>query len=217
MNTIRLILADDHALLRAGVRTLLQSMEGIEVVAEAADGREALERVDALRPQVLATDIGMPGLNGLELTARVTQSHPDTRVLVLSMHSAEHYVRQALRFGALGYLLKDSMPTELELAVRAVARGESYLTPAVSKHVVTNYVNGWSADAGPLERLTPRQRETLQLLAEGRSTKEIARTLTISIKTVETYRSQLMDRLAIHDFAGLVRFAVRMGLVQSEN
>jgi DNA-binding NarL/FixJ family response regulator len=133
------------------------------------------------------------------------------------MHSAEHYVRQALRFGALGYLLKDSMPTELELAVRAVARGESYLTPAVSKHVVTNYVNGWSADAGPLERLTPRQRETLQLLAEGRSTKEIARTLTISIKTVETYRSQLMDRLAIHDFAGLVRFAVRMGLVQSEN
>jgi DNA-binding NarL/FixJ family response regulator len=212
-----MVLADDHTLLRAGLRSLLQGVDGLEVVAEAADGREALERVDRVRPNVLVADIGMPGLNGLELAARVTRTHPDVRVLILSMHASEEYVCRALRAGAAGYLVKDSAPAELAVAVKAVARGETYLTPAVSGHVVRNYLDRLGADASPLELLTPRQREILQLVAEGKSTKEVARTLNISVKTVETHRAQLMDRLAIHDVPGLVRFAVRVGLVPSEN
>lgn len=216
MTPIRLMLVDDHALLRAGLRSLLRDVEGIEVVAEAADGREALERVENLQPNVLTADIGMPGMNGLELTARVTKGYPNVRVVILSMHAAQEYVCHALRAGAVGYLLKESAPAELEVAIRAAARGETYLTPSISHHVVRGYVNRL-AENGPLDVLTPRQRETLQMIAEGRSTKEIARTLSVSVKTVETHRQQLMARLAIRDVAGLVRFAVRVGLVQSDN
>ena len=211
-----MVLVDDHALVRAGLRALLQKLPGVEVVAEAVDGREALVAIKAFKPDVVLMDISMPGLNGLEAAAVATRDYPESRVLILSAHSSEEYVGQALRAGASGYLLKDAATVELELAIMAVARGETYLSPAVSKHVISNYVRRVGGEAGSLELLTPRQRETLQLVAEGKSTKEIARILHVSVKTIETHRAQLMDRLDIHDVAGLVRFALRVGLVKND-
>jgi len=216
MKPTRVLLADDHALVRAGIRTLLQNLAGIEVVAEASDGREALNLVKAHRPDVVLMDITMPELNGLEATARIVKDYPSVRVIVLSMHASEEYVWQALRAGAAGYLLKDADTAELELAVKAVARGESYLSPAVSKHVIGDYIRRTGGETSSLELLTPRQREILQLIAEGHTTKDIARILEISVKTVETHRMQLMERLDIHDIAGLVRYALRVGLAKSD-
>jgi DNA-binding NarL/FixJ family response regulator len=216
MPPIRVVLADDHALVRAGLRSLLQETPDIEVVAETGDGREALALLKTHRPHILCTDIRMPGLNGLELTARAAKDFPQVRVLILSMHTTEEYVHQALRAGAKGYLLKDSAPGELALAIRAVARGETYLTPSISKFVIDNYLQRLNGETSPLDSLTPRQREILQLIAEGHTTKEIARALDVGVKTVETHRAQLMDRLDIHDVAGLVRFAIRVGLVQPD-
>jgi len=201
---------------RAGFRALLQNLPGIQVVAEASDGREALRLIAEHRPDVVLMDIAMSGLNGLEATARVTQEHPGVRVVILSVHTSEEYVLQALRVGAAGYLIKDAALTELDLAIRAVARGETYLSPAVSKYVITDYLRRTTSSAGPLEQLTPRQREILQLIAEGHTTQQIAHILGLSVKTVETHRSQLMDRLDIHDIAGLVRYAIRVGLVTAE-
>lgn len=213
---IRVLVADDHALVRAGIRALLQALPDIEVVAEAGDGREILPLIETHHPDVVLMDIAMPGMNGLEAAARVARDCPAVRVVILSMHASEEYVLQALRAGAGGYLLKDAATPELELAIRAVARGETYLSPRVSKHVVAEYIQRVAGEAGPLELLTPRQREVLQLLAEGRTTKEIAQRLDISVKTVETHRAQLMARLDIHDVAGLVRYAVRVGLVSPD-
>lgn len=213
MNAIRIVLADDHALVRAGVRSLIASIPGAEVVAEAGDGHEVLALVDKWRPRLVLMDIAMPGLNGLEATARLTKSHPETSVIILSMHAAEEYALQALRAGAAGYLLKDADLSELEFAITAVARGQTYLSPAMSKHLVTDYRRRLAEQADPLDRLTPRHREVLQLIAEGQTTKDIATRLKLSVKTVETHRAQLMDRLDIHDVAGLVRFAIRVGLV----
>lgn len=216
MKPIRVVLADDHALVRAGFRALLSSLPGVEVVAEATDGREALELIKAHHPDIVLMDITMANLNGLEAAARAVKEFPSVRIIMLSAHSNEEYVGMALRAGASGYLVKDSGTAELELAIKAVARGETYLSPAVSKHVITDYVRRVGGEAGSLELLTPRQRETLQLIAEGKTTKEIARTLHVSVKTVETHRSQLMDRLDIHEVAGLVRYAIRVGLVKSD-
>lgn len=213
MRPIRVMLVDDHHLFRAGVRAILQSIAHIEVIGEASDGRDALALVASLRPQVLLIDIGMAGMNGLEATGRVTEEFPEVRVIILSMHATEQYVGQALKAGAAGYLLKDSAPVELEMAIRAVARGESYLSPAVSRHVVSAYLQRTGPGVNPVEQLTPRQREILQLIAEGRTTKEIGRILGISVRTTETHRMQLMNRLDIHDVAGLVRYAARVGLV----
>jgi DNA-binding NarL/FixJ family response regulator len=158
----------------------------------------------------------MPEMNGLEATKRITKDYPKVRVIVLSMHASEEYVWQALQAGACGYLLKDASAEELEIALRAVMKGETYLTPAISKHVVSAYIRRVSGETGSVEVLTPRQREVLQLIAEGYSTKEIAQKLDIGIKTVETHRSQLMERLDIHDLAGLVRYAIRNGIVRPE-
>lgn len=216
MTSIRVLLADDHALVRAGFRALLQSLPDMEVVAEAGDGREALRLIDLHRPDVVLMDIGMPGLNGLEAAARLAEESPQIRVIVLSMHATEEYVLRALRAGAVGYLLKDAGTAELELAVRAVVRGETYLSPAVSKHVIAEYIQRVSGEPDPLEQLTPRHREILQLIAEGQTTRGIAQTLGLSVKTVETYRSQLMERLDIHDIAGLVRYAIRVGLISPD-
>ena len=213
---IRVLLADDHTLVRAGIRSLLENMVGIEVIAEASDGRDALRLVRAHRPDVVLMDIAMPGLNGLEAAARIAKKFPNVRVVILSMHVNEEYVLQALRAGAAGYMVKGADAAELEIAIRAVARGETYLSPMVSKHVVTDYIQRISGETSPLELLTPRQREVLQLIAEGYSTKKIARTLKISVKTVETHRMQLMERLDIHDIAGLVRYAIRVGLVRPD-
>ncbi len=210
---IRILLAEDHALVRAGIHALLDRLPGIQVIGEAADGREALARVAADRPDILLLDLTLPVLGGLQVLARLSLEHPHVRAIVLSMHDNEEYVSQALRSGAAGYLLKDSSPGELELAIRAVARGGSYLSPFVSRHVVAGYVRQGAPERSGLERLTSRQLEIVQLIAEGRTNPEIAAELGLSIKTVELHRSQLMDRLSIHDVPGLVRFAVRTGLV----
>ncbi|MFN7941807.1 MAG: response regulator transcription factor [Thermoanaerobaculia bacterium] len=216
MSPLGVLLVDDHALVRAGFRALLATLPGVEVVAEAGDGQAALALVEQLRPRLVFLDIALPGLNGLEVAARLKQSHPETKVLVLSMHSNEEYVLKALRAGAAGYLLKDASVAELELAVQAVARGEIYLSPSVSRQVVDSYVERVGAETTIAPALTPRQREILQLVAEGHSTKTIAGRLGVSVKTVESHRAQLMERLAIHDLAGLVRYAIRIGLVQPE-
>lgn len=213
MNAIRVILADDHTLVRAGLRKLLESIPDLTVVGEARDGLELLTLVEQLQPDLVLLDIAMPGLNGLEAAARMARSWPRIRVLILSMHQGEEYVRQALRSGAAGYLLKDAAPLELELALKAVLAGETYLSPAVSKGVVNDYVQRLRDDDATGSGLTPRQTEVLQLIAEGHSSKEIARRLDLSVKTVETHRSQLMKQLDIHEVAGLVRYAIRMGLV----
>lgn len=216
MTPIRVLLADDHTLVRAGVRGLLQGLQGIEVVGEAGDGHEALRLVEALRPDVVLLDVGMPGLNGLEVAGRLATLDPSIRVIILSMHTSEEYVLRALRAGCAGYLLKASAVAELEVAVRAVVRGETYLSPAVSKRVVDDYVSRTGGAVDPLEALTPRQREILQLAAEGHSSKEIAERLGLSYRTVEAHRSQLMERIGVHDLAGLVRFALRVGLINPE-
>jgi DNA-binding NarL/FixJ family response regulator len=213
MSTIRIILTEDHTIVRAGIRALLENLDGVTVVGEAGDGREALRLVEAHHPDIVLMDIAMSGLNGLEATTRITKEYPDVRVIILSMHASEEYVLQALRAGAVGYLLKDAGTAELELAIRAVAREETYLSPAVSKHVVADYVRRVGGEPSSLERLTRRQREILQLVAEGQSTQEIAQMLNISVKTVESHRAQLMERLDIHDVASLVRYAIRVGLI----
>jgi DNA-binding NarL/FixJ family response regulator len=213
VKSVRVLLADDHTLVRAGLRKLLESLPGVEVVGEASDGLELLELAAQLQPQVVLMDIAMPGLNGLEATGRIMKAWPATRVLILSMHQSAEYVRQALRQGAVAYLLKDSAPMELELALKAILAGETYLSPAVSKGVVSDYVQRLRSEEQPEDALTPRQREVLQLIAEGQSTKEIARRLNLSVKTVETHRTQLMKHLNIHEVAGLVRYALRAGLV----
>jgi DNA-binding NarL/FixJ family response regulator len=216
MQPIRILIADDHNLVRAGIVALLKSIDGVSVIAQAGDGREALEMTLSERPDIALLDIAMPKLNGMEVAARISKESPQVRVLMLSTYVNEEYVLQALRAGAVGYLVKGADTPELELALKALMRGESYLSPAISKHLITDYAKRIGGEAGSLELLTPRQREVLQLIAEGHSTKEIAHQLKISIKTVETHRSVLMERLDIHDLAGLVRYAVRVGMVASE-
>jgi DNA-binding NarL/FixJ family response regulator len=215
---MRVLLADDHTLVRAGIRALLQSLPDVEIVAEASDGREALALLEKEKPDVALVDISMPALNGLEVAARVAAASPRTRLVILSMHGDPGHVAQALRAGVSGYLLKDAAVDELPVLLRAVARGETYLSPAISKQVVAGFLQRGTDGAGPQgdDRLTPRQREILQLIAEGKSSKEVAHVLDISLKTVETHRAQIMERLEIRDLAGLVRYAVRTGLVSSD-
>ncbi|MCW5642820.1 MAG: response regulator transcription factor [Rhodoferax sp.] len=217
MTPARVVLADDHTLVRAGLRKLLESLPEVTVVGEADDGLALLAMVQQLHPELALLDIAMPGLNGLETAARLSRTAPGLRVLMLSMHQNEEYVRQALRNGAAGYMLKDAAPMELALAVRAVLRGEVYLSPSVSKGVVSDYVQRLRSEEPSGTGLTPRQTEVLQLIAEGHSSKEIARRLSLSVKTVETHRSQLMKQLDIHEVAGLVRFAMRNGLVSPDH
>jgi DNA-binding NarL/FixJ family response regulator len=210
------VVVDDQPLIRSSLRALLDDAEDITVVGEAGDGQEALRLAETLRPDVVLLDVGMPGLNGLDVAGRLAALDASIRVLILSMHTSEEYVLRALRAGCAGYLLKGSAVSELEVAVRAVARGETYLSPAVSKRVVDDYVTRTGGATDPLDALTPRQREILQLAAEGHSSKEIAQRLGLSPRTVDAHRAQLMERLDLHDLAGLVRFAVRVGLVTPE-
>jgi len=215
MIAVRVLLADDHALVRAGIRALLQDLEGVTVVAETGNGAEVLELARTHRPDVVLLDISMPGSSGLDVSVQLERELPEVRVVVLSMHANEEYVLQALRSGAVGYMLKDSATAELELALKAVMQGETYLSPPISKQVVEGYVQRVGAEQPASEKLTPRQREVLRLIAEGHSTKEIAYRLELSVKTVETHRAQLMERLQIRDIAGLVKYAIRSGLASS--
>lgn len=213
---IRVVLVDDHVLIRAGLKALLHSLANIQVVGEASDGHEAVDVVEKLEPDVVIMDIAMANLNGLEAASRVTKQWPKVKVIILSMHANEEYVGQALDAGATGYLLKGAEPAELELALKAVVRGETYLSPSISKQLVQDYLSHRKEKLGSTVELTARQREVLQLIAEGCSTKDIANKLGLSVKTVDTHRTELMRRLDIHDVAGLVRYAIRRGLVSTE-
>lgn len=216
MKPIRVLLVDDHALVRTGLRALLEAFAGVKVIAEAADGKEAFLLAAEHQPDIVVMDITMPGLNGFDATARIARKLPQTRVLVLSMHTDEQYVAMALKAGAKGYLPKDASSAELELAVHAVARGDTYLSPPIAHPVVKEFVQRGGERRAPLDRLTSRQREVVQLIAEGHTTKDIAQRLGLSVKTVEAHRAQLMERLEIHDVASLVRWAIRSGLVAPE-
>lgn len=223
MKKIRVLLADDHNLVRAGIRALLANVPEIQVVAEAADGRQIRALVLKDKPDVVLMDIAMPELNGLDATAQLLREFPQLRIIILSMHATEGYVLKALRAGASGYLLKGAATAELPLAIQAVAQGETYLSSAVSKHVIEAFKRGARDDskqndtpAGTQQELTPRQREVLQLIAEGHSTKEVAQKLGISVKTAKTHRTELMRRLDLHDITGLVRYAMQNGLVAPE-
>jgi DNA-binding NarL/FixJ family response regulator len=218
---IRVLLADDHALVRSGIRSLLSGAAGVEVIGEAANGWEALRLARELKPNVVLMDISMPELNGLDATARIASIEPKCDVIILSTHGGESYVMEALKAGASGYLLKSASVDELCRAIRCVVRGERYLSPEVSKHVINMALTGQLPGAAggaqsSLASLAPRQREVLQLIAEGKSTRDIAERLSLSEKTIEMYRSQIKERLDIYDIAGLVRYAIRVGLISAD-
>jgi DNA-binding NarL/FixJ family response regulator len=220
MEVIRVLLIDDHELVRSGIKALLEKSEDIRVVGEAGEGHEALACIKETNPDVVLLDISLPGLNGLEVAAKARKDSPRLRIVFLSMHSNEEYVLQALKIGASGYVLKQSSTRELELAVRSAKKGETFLSPAISNTVVSDYMarlkggNVKKPGANPYEVLTSRQREILQLIAEGFSSKEIAQKLGLSINTIEVHRANLMDRLNIHDIAGLVRYAIQTGIIE---
>jgi DNA-binding NarL/FixJ family response regulator len=216
-NTIRVVLADDHPIVRAGIRTELEKLPRTVVVGEATDGREALELVRSAKPSVVFMDISMGGLNGLEATARIRREFPQVRVIVLSMHQNEEYFWQALKAGAAGYLLKKAAITELGAAIERVMAGEIYLAKEMSAQLLKKLpLQHIAHQKTPLESLSERQREILQLIAEGQTTKAIALVLQISPKTVEYHRAKLMELLSIYDVPGLVRFALKSGLIAQE-
>jgi DNA-binding NarL/FixJ family response regulator len=208
----RVLISEDHTLLREGLKSLLQK-EGIEVVAEAADGRSAVQLAKKVSPDVGILDISMPVLNGIEATQQISREVPQAKVIVMSMHSESHFVLGALRAGAAGYLLKDAAFEELLVAVRSVLKGQTYLSPAIAGIVVKASARHTSSKREFLHRKTSsREREVLQLLVEGKSTKEIASTLYVSVKTIETHRKQIMDKLKLHSIAELTRYAIREGI-----
>ncbi len=218
--TVRVLLVEDHALVRAGLAAMLRRLPGIEIVGEAANGHDALRLIKESRPTLVLTDIALPSLNGIEVLARITKEYPEVRVIMLSMHVDEEHVRHALQLGASGFLAKDSTPEELVLAIDVMERGGIYLSSKITSLVIKVYAESTDTpniqhtqrESEPLSRLTSRQREILQLVAEGHSTKEIATLLKVTTKTVEVHRLQLMKRLNIHNIAGLVRYAVRYGV-----
>ena len=210
MKRIRILLADDHAVVRQGFKMILSAQPDMEIVGEAGNGRQAVELAEQLRPDVVVMDVAMPELNGIEATRRLGESAPHTRVVALSMHKDSVYVREILRAGARGYLLKDSGAADLVSAVRSVASGESYLSPAVSSAVLEDYRRHVT---NPIDLLTSREREVLQMLAEGKTNKEIAGILNLSVYTVDAHRGRIMEKLNLHSINELVRFAVRNGLI----
>jgi DNA-binding NarL/FixJ family response regulator len=207
---LRVLLADDHDVVRQGFRALLER-EGVEVVGEAADGREALRLAEALQPDVAVLDLSMPGLNGLDAARTMLQSRPKLGVVLLTMHNDEQHIIAALRAGVRGYVVKTQAAAALTEAIRQVAEGLTYLTPSVTRLVVDAYLAGRDAPPNPL---TPRESEVLQLVAEGRTTKEVAGLLKLTVKTAESYRARIMEKLDIHETAGLVRYAIRRGIIQ---
>ena len=212
---IRTLIADDHALVRAGIRALVEKIKGVTVIAEAGKGNEAVELINELKPDLVLLDITMPDGSGFDVLHHLTKNFPDSRVIVLTVHEAGEYAIRALREGAAGFLPKSAASTELEQAINTVMKGETYISPETSRKTLLEYGKG-TTKRDQLANLSPRQREVLRLIAEGRTTKQIAQTLEISVKTVETHRSQLMERLDIHDVAGLVRYAIIVGLINVE-
>jgi len=215
---VRVLLADDHAVLRDGLRLLIEAGGDVKVIGIAADGLQAVREVQRLNPDVVVMDISMPKLDGIEATHQICRGCPDSRVIILSVHSTSEHIYRALRAGARGYLLKESAGEEVVEAVRAVYAGRQYFSPAISEIMVRAYVHQHEASYGksPLERLSPREYEILRFLAEGLSNQEIAESLGLSVKSVETYRSRMMQKLGIHDLASLVKFAIEHGLTTLE-
>jgi two-component system response regulator NreC len=207
---IRVLLADDHAIVRKGLSMLVNAQSDMEVAAEAASGEEALREAQRVQPDVVVMDVSMPGMNGIEATRRLLEMLPRTRVIGLSMHKDLVYVRELLRAGASGYLVKDCDDAELLLAIRAAARGEAYLSPAATAAVLTDYRRNVTS---PVDLLTSREREVLVMIAEGKTNKEIASALNLSVYTVESYRGSLMEKLNLHNAGDVVRFALRNGLI----
>jgi two-component system, NarL family, response regulator NreC len=212
---IRLVLADDHVVLRSGLRALLEHNADFQVAGEAGDGRELLKLVEELEPDVVVTDIGMPSLNGTDATAQITARHPGVRVIMLSMHSDEAYVLRALKAGARGYLLKESAEADLIAAIRAVHAGKAFFSPAISALLVEDYVRQLrDMDVeDSYDLLSPREREILQLVAEGKSNKEVANLLNLSVYTVETHRGNILQKLNLHSVPELILYAVRKGVI----
>ena len=211
MKRIRILLADDHPVVRPGFKMILDAQPDMEIVGEAGNGREAVELAESLKPDVVVMDVAMPELNGIEATRRVAASVPHARVVALSMHKDSVYVREVLRAGARGYLLKDSGANDLVAAVRAVAQGEGYLSPGVSDAVLDDYRKHVT---NPIDLLSSREREVLQMLAEGKTNKEIAGVLNLSVYTVDAHRGRIMEKLNLHSINDLVRFAVRNGMIE---
>ena len=219
MGNIKVLLADDHTIVRKGLCALLDGEADIEVIGEAEDGREAVKLAGELHPDIVVMDIAMPGLNGLEATKQLRKLYPEMKILILSMHANEEYVIQTLRAGAEGYLVKKAAPSELVLAIKAVYQGNSFLSPSISRAVIDDYIRRTDEigeGEGTFKDLTARETEVLQLIAEGRKTREIAELLYISIKTVETHRAHIMDRLDIHSTAELTQYAIRKGIISSD-
>ena len=210
MKRIRILLADDHAVVRQGFKMILGSQSDMEIVGEAGNGREAVELAENLKPDIVVMDVAMPELNGIEATRRMATAVPHARVVALSMHKDNVYVREILRAGARGYLLKDSVAGDLVSAIRAVAQGEGYISPAVSNAVLDDYRKHVT---NPIDLLSSREREVLQMLAEGKTNKEIAVVLNLSVYTVDAHRGRIMEKLNVHSINELVRFAVRNGLI----
>lgn len=210
MKRIRILLADDHAVVRQGFKMILSSQSDMEIVGEAGNGREVVELAENLKPDIVVMDVAMPELNGIEATRRLATSVPHARVVALSMHKDNVYVREILRAGARGYLLKDSVAGDLVSAIRAVAQGEGYISPAVSNAVLDDYRKHVT---NPIDLLSSREREVLQMLAEGKTNKEIAVVLNLSVYTVDAHRGRIMEKLNVHSINELVRFAVRNGLI----
>lgn len=208
---INVLLADDHVMVRKGFRLILETQPDIRIVGEASNGREAVELAESLQPDVIVMDVAMPELNGIEATRRIITAAPRARVLALSMHKDSVYVREILRAGARGYLLKDAVDSDLLNAVRAVARGEGYLSSAVSDAVLSDYRKHVR---DPLDLLSSREREVLQMIAEGKTNKDIANSLNLSVYTVDAHRGKIMEKLNLHSTGELVRFAVRNGLIE---
>jgi two-component system response regulator NreC len=217
MNPIRILLADDHTVIRRGLRALLERQNGFAVVAEAADGREAVETAAAVGPDVAVIDIGMPNLNGIEAARRITEKRPETAIVILSMHADESYVLRALKSGARGYLLKDSPEEDLINAIRAVHTGKAFFSPEISKMLAEDYMRQMRQRGveDSYELLTPREREILQMLGEGNSNKEVATKLNLSLHTVETHRGNILEKLNLHSTAEMILYAVRKGIVAS--
>jgi DNA-binding NarL/FixJ family response regulator len=212
---------DDHSLMRAGIKALLNSFDAVTVVGEAGDGQIALKLIKELSPDVVLMDISMPVLNGLEVAARARKESPRTKIIFLSMHGGKEYVMRALEVGAAGYVLKDAETSELEFAIKSAVKGEVYLSPAVSAKMIEDFMFRKTDESKnvptPYEQLTSRQREILQLLAEGYTAKQIAEKTKLSINTVETHRTNIMNRLNIHDVAGLTRYAMAKGIILPDN
>jgi DNA-binding NarL/FixJ family response regulator len=216
--SIRVFIADDHAVVRDGLRLILDAQEDITVVGEAADGRQAVDKASKLKPDIVLMDIAMPGLNGIEATQQILEILPAVKVIILSMHSSTEHVSRALKAGALGYLLKESAGKDVVNAVKTVYSGRRYLCRQISESLISEYIDlkETASDRSPLARLSPREREVLQLITEGKTTKEIALRVHLSPKTIETYKTRMMAKLKIKDIPGLVKFAIQHGITSLE-